>query len=355
MTDATRTFQAADLITVVRTIVRAAGSSDAEADAVAANLVEANLRGHDSHGVGMVPRYIAAVQEGGLTVNQHVRIVQESGALLTLDGGQGYGQVIGREAMTLAIERARRLGVCVVGLAHSHHLGRIGQWAEQCAEAGLVSIHFVNVIARPIVAPHGGRDARFGTNPFCVAIPRENNDPIVLDFATSKIAQGKTRVAYNKGVQLEPDTLIDHLGNPTTDPRYTVIEPSGGLLPFGAHKGSGLALICELLGGALAGGITTHERGSGERRVLNSMFSIVVDARKMGTAENLAKELEAFVGWYAASPPAAGIDKVLLAGEPERACKAKRLVDGIEIDAATWSEIVDAGALVGVTHDGSSR
>src|SRR5664280_3115814 len=111
----------------------------------------------------MVPRYIDAVLEGGLMLNAHVAVRADSGALLTLDGQSGYGQVIGAEAMALGIERAQRHGVCVIGLAHSHHLGRIGHWAEQCVDAGLVSIHFVNVLARPIVAPFGGRDARLGT------------------------------------------------------------------------------------------------------------------------------------------------------------------------------------------------
>ena len=274
-----RILRAENLVEAVRAIVSAGGSSAEEAGLVATNLVEANLRGHDSHGIGMVPRYVDALLEGGLAINEQVAIKLDTGALLTLDGRRGYGQVIGRQAMALGIERAQRHGVCIVGLAHSHHLGRIGQWAEQCAAEGLVSIHFVNVLSRPIVAPFGGRDARFGTNPFCVAIPRAGSDPIVLDFATSKIAQGKTRVAYNKGVALEPDTIIDNLGNPTTDPRYTVIEPSGALLTFGGHKGSGLALICELLGGALAGGETAQAAVDGRRRVLNSMFSIIVDPK----------------------------------------------------------------------------
>src|SRR5215207_5502322 len=296
MTD-THLLRADPLVAAVSAVVRAAGSSAGEARQVATNLVEANLRGHDSHGVGMVPRYIDAVLEGGLKVDQHVGVVADSGPLLTLDGRQGYGQTIGAEAMALGIERSRRHGVCVVGLAHSHHLGRIGHWAEQCIDAGLVSIHFVNVLSRPIVAPFGGRDARIGTNPFCVGIPRPGKQPIVLDFATSKIAQGKTRVAFNKGAALEPGTIIDDRGEPTTDPRYTVVDPLGALLPFGEHKGSGLALICELLGGALAGGATAGPVTDGRRRVLNSMFSVIVDAGKLGTAANLAQEMESFVAW----------------------------------------------------------
>jgi uncharacterized oxidoreductase len=348
----THVFRADALTAAVRRIVVAGGSSAAEAESVASNLVEANLRGHDSHGVGMVPRYIDAILEGGLAVNSHVAIRADSGALLTLDGRSGYGQVIGAEAMALGIERARAQGVCIVGLAHSHHLGRIGHWAEQCIDAGLVSIHFVNVLSRPVVAPFGGRDARLGTNPFCVGIPRPGGEPIVLDFATSKIAQGKTRVAYNKGLPVEPGTLIDNHGEPSTDPRFTVVEPLGALLPFGEHKGAGLALICELLGGALAGGQTAGPVTDGRRRVLNSMLSIIVDPARLGTADNLAREMESFVAWATASPPMAGVDRVRTPGEPEREMRAERLARGVPVDAVTWREIVAAAVKVGLAADG---
>ena len=252
--------------------------------------------------------------------------------------------------MELAADRAKRHGVCVLGMSNAHHIGRIGHWAEQAIGHGLVSIHFVNVISRPVVAPWGGSDARHGTNPFCVGIPRAGKDPIVLDFATSRIAQGKTRVAYNKGEQLPPGILIDTQGNPTTDPRFSVMEPLGAILPFGEHKGSGLALVCELLGGALTGGMTGHERSDGKRRVLNGMFSVLVDPNKMGTAENLAREMEAYVAWHTASPANPQTPKLLIAGEPERLSKAKRLVEGIPVDATTWKEIIAAGGKVGLSQ-----
>jgi uncharacterized oxidoreductase len=343
-------LRAAGLVAAVGAIVRAGGSSEREAELVGTNLVEANLRGHDSHGVGMVPRYVDSLREGGLAPNAQVAVLLDSGPLLRLDGRRGYGQVIGEQAMALAIERARTHGVCVAGLANAHHLGRIGQWAERCAEAGLVSIHFVNVISRPIVAPHGGRDARFGTNPFCVAVPRVAAPPIVLDFATSRIAQGKTRVAHNQGKPVDPGCLLDDQGRATTDPRYAVIEPYGALLTFGEHKGSGLALVCELLGGALAGGDTQHVAADGQRRVWNGMLSIVVDPQAFGTAEHFAREVETFVAWYAASPPRDGIDRVRVAGEPEREAKAKRLAQGIPVDPTSWEEILRAGEQLGVAR-----
>ena len=336
------------LTAAIRAIVKAGGSADREAEQVATNLVEANLKGHDSHGVGMIPRYIDSIKEGGLAVNAHVSITLDANALLTVDGNKAYGQVAAYEAIELAAERAKRHGVCVLGLSNAHHVGRIGHWAEQAIAHGLVSIHFVNVISRPVVAPWGGSDARHGTNPFCVGIPRAGKDPIVLDFATSRIAHGKTRVAYNKGEQLPPGILIDTQGNPTTDPRFSVIEPLGAILPFGEHKGSGLALVCELLGGALTGGKTAHERSDGLRRVLNGMFSVLVDPNKMGTGENLAREMEVYVAWHTGSPKNAQTEKLMIAGEPERISKAKRLAGGIPIDPTTWKEIIGAGAKVGL-------
>ena len=156
----------------IEAIVARGGSEPREAALVAENLVTANLTGHDSHGVGMIPRYVDAVLEGGLAVNEHPEIKLDTGVMLRLDGRKGYGQVIGLESMALGIERARKHGTCIVALGNAHHLGRIGHWAEQCVGAGLVSLHFVNVISRPIVAPWGGRDPRFGTNPVCIGVPR---------------------------------------------------------------------------------------------------------------------------------------------------------------------------------------
>ena len=343
-----KNLTASSLTAAIRAIVKAGGSSDREADLVSTNLVEANLKGHDSHGVGMIPRYIDSIKEGGLAVNAHVSITLDSNALLTLDGNKAYGQVAGYEAMELAAERAKRHGVCVMGLSNAHHVGRIGHWAEQAIGHGLVSIHFVNVISRPVVAPWGGSDARHGTNPFCVGIPRKDKDPVVLDFATSRIAQGKTRVAYNKGEQLPPGILIDTGGNPTTDPQYGVLEPLGAILPFGEHKGSGLALVCEILGGALTGGRTVHGRSDGLRRVLNGMFSILIDPAKLGTANNLAAEMEEFIQWHTASPSNPQTEQLLIAGQPERISKAKRLVDGVPVDATTWKEILAAGEKAGI-------
>lgn len=333
----------------IEAIVLKGGSNAREARMVAENLVEANLKGHDSHGVGMIPRYIESLKEGGLAINQAPKIVLDTGPLVRMDGQSGYGQVIGHDATAIAIERAKKHGLCAAGLYNAHHIGRIGAWAEQAVAQGLVSLHFVNVVSRPIVAPWAGGDGRFGTNPICIGVPRHNGEPpIILDFATSRIAQGKTRVAHNKGKKVEPGTLIDDKGRPSTDPRFTVVPPYGAILPFGEHKGSGLALMAELLGGALSGGDTGRNPPSGKRRVINSMLSILIDPEKLGTSAHFQGEIDGFLAWMRASPPGAGFDKVRIAGEPEREWKAQRLKAGIPVDRTTWGEILAAAEKVGL-------
>jgi uncharacterized oxidoreductase len=332
----------------MRLVVKGCGSSDAEAAAVADNLVEANLTGHDSHGIGMLPRYVNAVREGGLNVNAHARSVLDAGALLRLDGNAGFGQVVGGEAMALGIERARQLGCAIVALGNAHHLGRIGAWAEQAVAANLISLHFVNVVARPIVAPFGGAKAGFGTNPFTAGVPLKGRPPLILDFATSVIAQGKTRVAHNKGLPVPEGCLIDDRGQATNDPRWTVVPPWGALLAFGQHKGSGLAVLCELLGGALAAGRAGHREDGAKQRVLNGMLSIVVDPRALHGDDGWEAAAEDFVASLLRIAPRAGHEQVLLAGDPERRTRAERLAQGLPVDPTTWQQILDAAASVGV-------
>ena len=345
---ATHVITLSNLNNAIRFVMRGFGSAPEEVEAVANNLIEANLTGHDSHGIGMLPRYAAAFLEGDLKPNTHVRTVLDAGAMLRLDGDAGFGQVIGFEAMALGIARARTTGTCIVGLGNSHHLGRIGAWAEQAAQAGLVSLHFVNVISRAIVAPHGGADARFGTNPFCAGVPLTGHPPVILDFATSMIAQGKTRVALNKGELVPPDCLIDDHGRATREPRFTVIPPFGALLPFGGHKGSGLAFMCELLGGALAAGATQRDPGGTKKRVLNGMFSVLLDPAALTDRSAFEHEALAFIEWVKASPIREGFDGVAVAGEPERASRAQRSLDGVPVDATTWQEILDAAGSLGL-------
>ncbi len=326
--------QAQGLRRLVRTLVERSGSSPTEAERVAHHLVDADLSGHDTQGVAMLPRYLENLRTGGLVANREIVVVNDHGALVTLDGQAGYGQVIGAQAMVLGIERARVHGVAVLGLTNSHHLGRIGAYAEQCLDAGLVSIHFVNVVTQPLVAPFGGSDARLATNPMCVGIPMGAGDaPLLLDFATSRLAMGKLRHAQRQG-------------RPSRDPAVMLQEPRGALLPFGAHKGYGLAVACELLAGALTGGLTLHEKPGGGA-ILNNMLSILVDPERLGSAAHLAAQARAFAAWVKASPPSRE-SGVMLPGEPEQQSRRRREAEGIALDAATWAELLAAGSALGL-------
>jgi hydroxycarboxylate dehydrogenase B len=351
-----KTIQAVELIASIATILVASGSSEKEANTVSSNLVMANLSGHDSHGVGMVPRYVAAVLEGGLKPNTSVKTLLDLGHMLTLDGQRGYGQVIGEQAMQMGIARAQKHGSCIMTLSNSHHLGRIGHWAEMATAAGLVSMHFVNVMARPAVAPWGGADGRFGTNPCCIGIPLAGREPFLLDFATSRVAQGKMRVAYNEGHTVAQGLLIDETGAPTVNPGVVVVPQSNGLfgalMTFGEHKGYGMAVACELLGGALTGGGSWHEPANSPRgqaqAVLNGMLTVLIDPAKLGTQTSFESEAKAFVDWVKQSPAGQGFDAVQIAGDPERRARIQRAKDGIVIDDQTWADIVAAGAKVAV-------
>lgn len=340
----------AELRVTVDRIFRAAGCEAPEAAAIANHLVDANLAGHDSHGVGMVPEYVRAIREGRMRLNGHVRIVSDGGAVLVLDAGRAAGQVAGAEAMDLGIARARKNGAVVVALRQSHHLGRIGAYAERCLASGIASLNFVNVIGhRPLVAPFGGSDVRLGTNPFCAGIPRAGTTPLVLDMATSRIAYGKVRVAKNEGRRVAPGTLIDGRGRPTDDPGVMVPDVKGALLPFGEYKGSGLALLCDILAGAFTLGGTNHEGAFADDMIINNMLSVLMSPAAFGDADRLAAELEKSIGWVKASPTAPGVEAVLIAGEPEQHRRADRRTHGIPVDPQTWGDIVAAAKTVGVT------
>lgn len=330
-------------------ICKADGSTEQEARLVADHLVLANLFGHDSHGVGMMPHYIQNTITGACIRNHHAKIARDNGAVIVVDGGAGYGQVVAKEAMDIGIERAKKHGVCVVGLKNAHHIGRIGHWGEQCARAGMVSTHWVNVHGhKSLVAPFGGAEPRFTTNPYCTAVPRKGKEPIVLDFATSQVAAGKVRVANNKRTPMEPGLLIDSAGNATTDPGVLYNAPYGAILPFGLHKGGGLAVICDILAGALTGGRTHSPRTikKDSTDIINNMLSIIIDPESMGGNAMFEDEVETFITWVKSARPQPGVSEVLAPGEPERMRRADRQKNGIPIDTTTWQQLLETAQKV---------
>jgi uncharacterized oxidoreductase len=351
------TFPHDRLREIAARLLVAAGAAGPDARTVADHLVDANLAGHDSHGVGMLPQYLRAIRAGLLDPRAHAVVEDRGGAVLAADGRAGFGQVVAGEAVAAGMARARETGVAAVALRNAFHVGRVGAYGEQAAAAGLASIHFVNVVGHgPLVAPFGGSDARLSTNPICVALPGPAGaPPFVLDFATSLVALGKVRVARDRGEAMAPGLLLDARGRPTTDPAALFAEPRGAILPFGLHKGYGLALACELLAGALAGGGTLATVAPEPGRITNNLLSFVLDPARLPGAGRAGEEMAAAVGLVKASPPADPAAPVLVAGEPERAARARRLAAGIPVDAPAWEEILEAGRSLGLALEAGAR
>lgn len=327
----------------------AAGSEALEADIVASHLVEASLMGHDSHGVIRIPKYVDWVRAGQVRPNQHAAVVVDRGAVVVVDGNFGFGQVIGAEAMDLAAARAQADGVATIAIRNSGHLGRIGAWPEKLAAQGLASIYFVNTSGFGIlVAPFGGSDRRLSANPIAAGVPVKGGQPIVLDIATSSIAEGKIQVARNKGEKLPPGTTLDGYGRPTIDPETFYAAPLGAILPFGGHKGSGLSFFCEVLAGSLTGGLASNPRSPTADRLVNNMLSLVFDPAAFGDREAFDEDVRRLIDWAKASPPIAPGDKVRLPGEIEETTRSERVAQGLPIDDATWRALAATAASLGV-------
>lgn len=334
---------------LVTAIFEQAGSPAGEARTVADHLIDANLMGHDSHGVIRVLPYIKLIQAGKVSPGQHVDVVKDAGALVTIDGKQGLGQVAAKEAIEIGIERARAHGVAVVGVQNSAHMGRIGAWAEQAAAAGFVSLHFVNTTGGGIqVAPFGGTDRRLSVNPIAFGVPRPGREPIIHDMSTGAIAAGKVRVARNKGELLPEPALIDNQGRPTRDPEAFFTDPPGALLTAAGHKGHGLSIFVEILAGALTGGGSGNPDHPTAGLAINNLLSILIDPEGLAGTEAMSADIDGLVAYVTASPPAAPDGEILFPGEVERREKAARLAGGLPLDDNTLDQIRAAADAVGL-------
>jgi len=331
---------------LVNQIFAAGGCAPAEHTRIAHYLVGANLVGHDSHGVIRAPTYIDWLRAGKVRANQKLEIVFENDAIAVVDGQFGFGQVMGEEATKGGIDKARRQGVAVVALRNSGHLGRIGDWAEMAAGAGMVSLHFVNTSGGGIlVAPFGGTQRRLSANPIAAGIPVPNGPPIILDISTCTIAEGKIKVALNKGAKVPEGCILDGEGQPTDDPKAFYASPPGAILPLGGHKGYSLSVIAEILAGALTGGACSH---FGVDRVANNMLSIIFEPAFFQSAEGFKEEIRGLIAHVKSSRTVTPDGEILMPGEPEARARARKMRDGIEIDDTTWGQIAATGASLGV-------
>jgi uncharacterized oxidoreductase len=324
------------------------------------HLVEADLRGHPSHGVARVARYIQWLKDDILRANQTITIERETDELAVIEGNYGFGQSIGEQTVNVGIRKARKNGVAVTALKNSGHLGCISDWAEQAANAGLASIHFVNVRGSLLVAPSGGREARGGTSPVCCGIPGPDGTPIVLDFATSKVAEGKVLVALRGGAELPEDALIGADGAYSSDPDLLYGDTvdglyprpgagTGALTPFGLHKGAGLNFFAEIFAGALTGSGTAGANGELKRRKLcNGMLSIFLSVDHFHSDDWFANEVKSYIEFVKSANPIDAGQPILIPGEKEIALKEERLASHIPVARGVWDDLRSAAEFVGL-------
>jgi uncharacterized oxidoreductase len=321
-------------------------------------LVGANLAGHDSHGVIRVPVYLRWLKEGQTVQDQSIKIVSDTPVIAVIDGQFGFGQTVAPQAVAIGIEKCKAMGLSAIALRNSAHIGRVGDFAEMAAAEGLVSAHFVNAAGSVLVAPFGGTERRFSTAPFCVGIPRPRLAPLILDFATSLVAEGKALVASRGGKKLPSDALIGPDGSVSGDPHllYGEYEPTGprnhgqgkgAIRAFGEHKGSGLALMCELIGGALTGNGATK---SG-RRFSNGMLSIFIDPKVIDASEFFPDEIARYLAFVKSAKPIDPGKDVLVPGEAEEIARRERMAKGVPLSEDAWTAIMDAAREIGVPQE----
>jgi uncharacterized oxidoreductase len=352
----THTVPADTLRNFVAAIFNRAGCEAAEAGDIAFHLLSANLTGHDSHGVVRVPRYVDDIRSGAIVPGQSVTVVLEGPSHAVLDGNHGFGQVIGEQAVDIGIAKARATGLAVVALRRSGHLGRIGDWGERAARAGLISLHFVNGVGSQLVAPFGGTGRKFGTNPVCIAIPPLAGRPmLLLDMATSVVAEGKALVASNGGKPIPAGSIIGPDGKLSSDPAllYGPLVPNGprlldkgkgALRAMGEHKGSGLAVLTDILAGVLCGNGASGPKGG---TFTNGMLSIYLDPAIFGATDLVSETME-FVDYVKASPTAEGVEEVLVPGEPEARTRAEREANGVPLQVDVWVNLCNLANSLGV-------
>ena len=322
-------------------IFRAVGAPDDLASQVADVLIDNHLAGHDSHGILRIPEYVRSVRAGEIIPTARPRVLEESATSALVSGNWAFGQVTGVFAADLAIEKAKRERVAVLSVVQAGHTGRLAAFTERAARRNVAMFMAIGTVAGPMTAPYGGAAPVLGTNPLSFSIPNPAGPPVTLDIATSAIAAGKIKAAKAKHERLPPDAILDRHGRPSTDPQ--AFFDGGFLLPFGGHKGYGLAVIAELLSGPLAGadaypGVTSR----------SGIFIFAVDVTVFRPLADYEKALAKTLGQIKAVPPGPGFEEVLVPGEPEARARARREREGIPIPEETWHAVVGVAAELGV-------
>jgi len=339
-------LNAGELAIFVDQILRAAGTPAAHSMVVSKSLVEANLAGHDSHGVIRVKEYLKAIRVGTIIPKAEPQIANETNTTLMVDGGRGFGQVVADWTTERLLVKAAEHGMAAGGIFNCGHIGRLGSYVQQAAEKGFVALAFVNGGgSEPRVAPYGGQRAVLGTNPIAAGIPAAEGAPVVIDFSTAAVASGKIRVATDKGEMLPSGWIIDRDGKSSCDPRD--YYDGGALLPAAGHKGYGLAVLVEALGGLLSGAGSPTLAGWGSATT-NGVMIWVLDVRRFQPLERFRADVESLGAVLRAVPPTDPEYPVMIPGEPELRTAAERRTRGVVLPSSTWDGIVEAAMQLNV-------
>lgn len=344
------TFRAPELLDFARRLFVAAGVPDDDAATVARSLVDANLCGHDSHGMIRVTQYVGFLREGHSVATAALDVLKETPAMLATDGNWGLGQVQAYRLLNRLLSKARAVGIAGGTLRRCGHIGRLGEYAEWAAGHGLALFATVNSHGcGQRVAPPGGKEGRISTNPICFGAPAPG-DPLVLDFSTSACAEGKVRVAFQKGEALPGGWIMNAAGEPTTNPADLYTDPPGSLLPFGgpqAYKGFGLGFMLDLLCGGLSGG----ESSRPDRPMMgrgNAVVFVLWDVDMFGGREHFLAAAGGLSEFVRGAPRAAGVSEITLPGDPERRTRQRRQAEGIPVADGTWGQLTRLAAELGV-------
>jgi uncharacterized oxidoreductase len=333
----------------ISAIFRSAGVPPEPARIVAEHLVDAEACGVPSHGVMRVPQYVQAIEQGRVLPNARLTVVREHLVTAVLDGGHGFGQVMAQAAMDAAIQRAQLAGVGVVTLTNCGHTGRLGSYTEQATRAGMAGLMMSNTGGNgQWVAPFGGLAGRLATNPLSIAVPAQDGSPLLLDFATSAAPEGKIRTFLNAGQSLPSGWIIDHQGHSSMNPADLYGPPRGTLLPFGGHKGFGLAMLVDALAGGLSGAgccVSDNQPLDGQT---DGALLIALRVENFCPLEDFRSAIKQLIAHVKSSPPAPGTTEVLVPGELEFRQRATRLATGIPLGETTWALLSNASTRAGV-------
>jgi hydroxycarboxylate dehydrogenase B len=342
-------IQSVEMRQLAAAIFTAAGATAEESRIVGDALVEANLDGHDSHGVVRISEYVGWMEKGLINVGAHISIDHESDAFAVIDGNWGWGQVVAKEAMEVGIKKASSAGVGTISVRQCCHIGRAGDFVLQAAQSGMAAVMFVNTHgAGKLVAPWGGRERRLSANPIAMAVPRPSGEPILVDISTCAIAGGKIQVALNSKKSIPANCVLDAQGQPTTNPADFFGPPEGALLPMAGHKGFALALVGDILAGGLSGAGLSRPDAN---RVGNSFLAVVMDVDRFRDRGQFNSEVDALEAYVKSSKLAPGFGEIMIPGEPERRERAKREKTGLPLDDQTWREICETAARYKVATD----